>query len=366
MNKKVYKITINDTDETGVFAASLVDFPAIEVDWVALSKNQLHEVKLSVNEDKQLLTGPLMIPNQMIERFDFEKKEPYYIFATKEDIERISQKFFKKGFQNATTHQHLISLANNTVVESWIIADSNVDKAKQFGFNLPVGTWMITVKVDDKEYWESNVKTGIVKGFSLEGFFVHVETTAPEGVELSKNNLEMDKNKTLLEKIRVILSEIEPSKEEKMETPMDEKPIEDPKKEEKMETTSFTLMDGTQIAVDSITMEAPVVDSDGTVIGKVKVEIGEAPEVVVNPAESITDISSPEDVTLSKINALEEKMKTILSENTELKNKVIELSSNVKPVELEKPVIQKVNEKESLDDVSLFNVVNLMREKRKK
>lgn len=168
--KPIYQILLDEEKTTGVFAISLVDSPAISVNFVALDDKSTKKVEMKKDSIKYTLTGPALIPNQLILRSDKEKGE-YYITYTEEVIEKISQRFLSNKFQDNTTHQHLLPLSNNVVVESWIIGDSQHDKSKVLGFDLPVGTWMMTVKVNDKDYWQKFVETGVVKGFSIEGFF---------------------------------------------------------------------------------------------------------------------------------------------------------------------------------------------------
>jgi len=45
------------------------------------------------------------------------------------------------------------------------------DKTRKYGLNVPVGTWMGAVKVNNDEIWKEYVKTNKVKGFSIEGYF---------------------------------------------------------------------------------------------------------------------------------------------------------------------------------------------------
>ena len=77
-----------------------------------------------------------------------------------------------------------------TVVESWIIEDEQMDKSKKYGFSLPVGTWMISMKVENDAIWQK-VKDGEVKGFSIEGFFA--------------DKLEMQQEEELINKIKELL-----------------------------------------------------------------------------------------------------------------------------------------------------------------
>lgn len=173
MSKKlpIFACEIDEKDDTGISAISFVDFPAVEVDFVALS-NQKKKHKLHLNEDKQILTGVVLQPGQLIYREDDNNGE-YYITFSEETIEKIARKMMRTGIalQN-TTHQHERGLTGNYLSEIWIVENPNLDKSKALGFvGLAKGALMCSYRVTDTNYWKSEVKTGNVKGFSLEGFF---------------------------------------------------------------------------------------------------------------------------------------------------------------------------------------------------
>jgi len=68
--------------------------------------------------------------------------------------------------------EHNVKLNGLSVVESWIIEDDVQDKSRKYGLSLPVGTWMVSMKVNNEDVWQNYVKSGKVKGFSIEGYFV--------------------------------------------------------------------------------------------------------------------------------------------------------------------------------------------------
>ncbi len=86
-----------------------------------------------------------------------------------------------------------------TVVESWIVEDLAKDKSALYNLSVPVGTWMASVKVDDDNIWNEFVKSGKVKGFSLEGYFADKLESKKE---LAKQQTEEE---LLIEKIKEIL-----------------------------------------------------------------------------------------------------------------------------------------------------------------
>jgi hypothetical protein len=164
MNKlPLYRIVVNPNDESGVYSVSLVDEPAIEVDWIKLSK--MIEVKFSANKDKQLLYGPLLIPDKMIYRRDDNGTE-YNIVFDKETIELIADKYNKNKFNDVFNFQHSDKMVEAYLKENWIVGQ--IDKSQNYGFELPEGTWFGAVKVEDQNFWNDYVSNGEVKGFSVE------------------------------------------------------------------------------------------------------------------------------------------------------------------------------------------------------
>ena len=183
LRRRRYKMTIDETDqETGVFAISLVENPAIEENWIYLSKQ--HKIMLSeANNEKRLLIGPVLIPNKEIPRIDQETGEEYDIVFDEAVIEKAAQLFLQRQHNNDSTLEHGKPIDDISIVESWIIANSKADKSNAYGLSYPTGTWMVMAKVNNDDIWEDYVKTGKVKGFSLEGLFSH------NLVEAAKQNL---------------------------------------------------------------------------------------------------------------------------------------------------------------------------------
>lgn len=173
MNKTkipIYSAQIGALDDTGIYAISFVDFPANEQNFVALNKQK--QIKLNLNKQKQILTGVVLIPDQLIYRRDAKLGE-YYIKFSAADIEKIALKMMRTGLalQN-TTHQHESELKGNYLTELWIVQDPKRDKSVALGLGeYPKGTLLASYKVEDTKYWRDEVLTGNVKGFSLEGFF---------------------------------------------------------------------------------------------------------------------------------------------------------------------------------------------------
>tara|TARA_A100000171_G_scaffold52692_1_gene72413 strand:+ start:6734 stop:8227 length:1494 start_codon:yes stop_codon:yes gene_type:complete len=153
---------------SGIEAISIVDRPAIQENFITL-KEQPKVTLAEVDKEKRILMGPALIPNKNIYREDEDGE--YYIYFSEDTVRKASELFLSRGNQNKSTLEHEASLHGLTVVESWIVEDSVHDKSRKYEFDLPVGTWMVSMKVNNDEVWEKYVKTGLVKGFSIEGYF---------------------------------------------------------------------------------------------------------------------------------------------------------------------------------------------------
>lgn len=166
----VIEMLVDEMDQTGVDIISFVENPAIEVDFLYFNDKKKDFKFKATSEDKRLVTGPAMLPNEKIIRMDAEG-EPYFVFFSEDTIRLCNELYFKQSKQNTSNVDHEEGVDNVTVIESWIIEDNTMDKALALGFEgLPKGTWMITYKVYNDELWDK-VKAGEVLGFSVEGMF---------------------------------------------------------------------------------------------------------------------------------------------------------------------------------------------------
>ena len=168
MEENIFELFIDETqDMAGIDAISIVENPAIEEDFIALKASTVQ--LQSVDAEKRILMGAALVPDKKILRKNAEGE--YYIFFSKETVRRASELFLMKGNQANSTLEHEVDVQGLTVVESWIIEDPVNDKSRKYNMSLPIGTWMISVKCNNDEIWNDYVKTGAVKGFSIEGFF---------------------------------------------------------------------------------------------------------------------------------------------------------------------------------------------------
>lgn len=198
----IVELILNEEDIlAGVEAISIVESPAIEEDFIALSKQQIELAE--VDKEKRILLGAALVPNKMIYRRNEDKE--YHVFFSKETIRKVAELFLTKGNQNKSTLEHQIQLSGLSVVESWIVEDEVHDKSRKYGLSVPVGTWVVSMKVYNDEIWQDYVKTGKVKGFSIEGYFADkVNFKEAKQTDLEENIRDVEAE-TLLAQIRNII-----------------------------------------------------------------------------------------------------------------------------------------------------------------
>lgn len=179
--KPLLRLTING-DEDGVNIISLVEFPAVERNFIQLSK----EVKLSLNEEKKELLGVALIPDFPIYRRD--EQGEYYITFSAEAIRKAAIDFYKKLNVNMADVEHSHDMENGiTYFQSLIIDKENGICPTAFK-DLPDGTWIVGCKVDNDAVWNA-VKSGEVKGFSIDGYF-HAEPEKQEEKHEEKSTID--------------------------------------------------------------------------------------------------------------------------------------------------------------------------------
>lgn len=182
---------------SGIDAISIVEAPAIESNFVALKS---HEVKFAkVDAEKRILMGPILIPDKPIYRkqiVDGELDE-FYIYFSKQTVAKASQMYLMNSKQSNTTLEHGMELNGLCLVETWLKEDMGKDKSAIYGMTDPIGTWMGSLKVTNDDVWENYVKTGKVKGFSIEGYFA--------------DKMKMSKTPSVLDEVRELLNEYKKS-----------------------------------------------------------------------------------------------------------------------------------------------------------
>lgn len=146
---------------------SLVSEPAIEEDFLLFNQDVM-KFK-TIDGDKRILTGAAMRPDIKIPRRG-DNGELYYGFFSKDTVRKAAELFFKQGNNlNNTNLEHKFEIDGVYVFESWIVEDPKMDKAVALGFSdVREGDWFVSMKVENEPLWNNYLKTGLIKGFSVE------------------------------------------------------------------------------------------------------------------------------------------------------------------------------------------------------
>lgn len=303
MAKKIKKYKVGIDSET--YAISMVESPAIESDFVALKKEEEQRVYLE-SDVKHMVYGAALIPDKDIYRNNGEQE--FYISFTKESIEKMSQDFLKDYRQHNVTLDHETDASDVTVVESWLKADALYDKSVAIGLDkdLPVGTWIVGMKVNQIDVWD-RIKSGELKGFSVESLISLEEFNKQDNTMIDTNEENFwTKLKSILseafnaKKEEELLSEEEVTEQiETMESELEEQtptePIEEPQEEPTVEEP-----------IDEPTVEEEPVSEP---INEPAVEEPVEEEVKPNPLEELIKNLNDEIRALKESNAsLQEKI----------------------------------------------------------
>lgn len=163
----VIELFIDDNNnEDGVYAISLVEFPAIEENFVALNQHRV-EFK-TINEEKRIIVGLALVPNKKIYRRRGEYE--YYIQFSEDTVRKASEIYLKSNRSNHTTLEHQTMTNGVSVIESWIVEDERMDKSNLYGLNATKGAWVVTMKIDNDSVWQ-DIKDRKYLGLSIEGLF---------------------------------------------------------------------------------------------------------------------------------------------------------------------------------------------------
>ena len=167
----IRELVIDDnSEELAIDAISLVSAPAIEQDFVYFGKEKNNLTFSKIDEDKRMLVSPALIPNKQIFRYDPNTDSEYYVYFSPDTVRKASELYLKHNNHHKATYEHQDRVSGVLTTESWIIEDTKMDKSRLYGYDLPKGTWMVSMKINNDELW-SKVKDGSLKGLSIEGYF---------------------------------------------------------------------------------------------------------------------------------------------------------------------------------------------------
>lgn len=328
MTKKIKKYKVGIDSET--YAISMVESPAIESDFVALSKEEEKRVFLE-SDERHMVYGAALIPDKDIYRNNGEQE--FYISFTKESIEKMSQDFMKNYRQNEVTLDHEEMANDITITESWLVEDPYKDKANALGINVPKGTWMVGMKVNQIDVWE-RVKSGELKGFSVESM-ISLEDFSKQNT----NNMNIETNDMgFWNKMKEILAEVFSKKEGDIE-PID--------MEELAVNSGFTNVEEYEKEVEAVKEELgeqnaptePQAQEPTVEIPKTEEPVTEEPNVEepkpTEEAQKAEEKPQENNKHLEElINSLKEEINALKEMNNGLNDKVKELSKepSTKPV----------------------------------
>ena len=179
MELPIYELMISEdmNDDAEVNFVALVDRPAVQRNWNAFKDKVNFQI---ISEDKQIISGLLMLADTPIFRSDATNGD-YYVTFSKDTIFKIAQRYFKKGYQANVNLMHDASMQVEgvTMFESFI-SDTSRGIAPMKGFeDSPDGSWFGSFKVDNEAVWQM-IKDGKVMGFSVEGIFEYTRQKSKE------------------------------------------------------------------------------------------------------------------------------------------------------------------------------------------
>ena len=330
--KKLKKYSVV-ADSSDVYAISLVEDPAIEIDYVAFDKDKETKPNLKFIEDKQnekyMILGPALLPDKNIYR-NYDGNE-FYVSFSADCIEKLSYKFMRTCYgEGCFTKDHESFAQGCYLAESWIKTSEN-DKSVDYGFDCPIGTWFVAAKIDSIDLWES-IKKGERKGFSIESWvdleeIIENKDKKENDMSKQKTNLEtMEVNDGFWDKLKGIIAEA-------MGTSKDDKTVEDAVEEAKAEADPVEEV----VEAEVETPEVPVEEVAEEVIDTVE-EGAETNETAAEDLQTVVD-------------KLQEEVDALKAENAEL------LKKNQK---MSKKPSAKVNVKQSAEKGNPRDVIEAL------
>lgn len=202
MDKKIFYIDINEDDNTGLDAISLVSTPAVEIDFLCFEKDGSKEISFSANEDKHIISGIALRADFPIYRRNGDYE--YYVVFTKEIIRKIVNKYAKNGLFNSVNLQHNDHNFTNKaiMIESYIIDKERGICPIEFS-DIEDGSWYVSFHIEDEMLWNEVKDGNILKGFSVQGLFNLIEDSVTNAEEKLSQQKEQTFDEWLEELINI-------------------------------------------------------------------------------------------------------------------------------------------------------------------
>lgn len=371
----------------GVFAISLVNAPATQETFIAMAKQDKIVKFAKVDEEQRILMGLVLQPDQLIYRVD-ENGDEFEMFFSAETIKDFSQNFFQSGFQLNSKLEHDEPIEGVTFVESWLVENPKVDKSAAFGLEYPKGSWLVSMKVDNDDIWNNYIKTGELKGFSIDGMVELEEVNFKSNIQMSKSN------KNILALLKQIVSGAEQDvevtlgsvKSGELDIQFDGETLEvgtavfliaDDEEKVQLADGTYKIDDAGEIVVkdglvESMSEGEEVVDEE--VVEEVEPEV-EAELKEEDEEKMVEEVNADEESMRVikeilddmfkayaesmeiKMSALDAKLETLTSENVELKEQVVTLSAqpSVEPISSQPKQVTLTKQGRILEAIKLAN-----------
>lgn len=173
MNKDIYYIDINDEDETGLDAISLVQHPAIGVDFLCF-KEDAKKIDFSADEDKHILTAVALRADHPIYRRNGDYE--YWVIFTKDVIRKLVTKYAKNNLFNSVNIEHndYSFVKSAYMIESYIVDKARGIVPSEFK-DIEDGSWIVSYYIDDESLWNVLKNTDALNGLSVQGLFKLVD-----------------------------------------------------------------------------------------------------------------------------------------------------------------------------------------------
>jgi hypothetical protein len=309
----IIELTLEELEQ-GIDATALVENPAIQRNWMAFKEHKSYEFKTH-NEDKRILAGALMVADFPMYR-NMNGKE-FFVKFSSETIEQLADRMVLNNKLTAFNFEHdsKKELADMHIQQFFII-NTELGVNTPIGFEeLPNGSLFAFVKVNNEQVWNDYVKTGIVKGFSIEGNFATKEEFSEQQIinELEKIN-KIDNMSDALKKLNELTDKL------KAKFSSDVAPTEEPKKEEEVKMAEAMLTDGTIVMYEGELAEGTIVlleDGSAAPDGEHTFEDGTVISIEGGQVVAVAKPMTEQEMAIQKLTEMVTKLET---ENAELKS----------------------------------------------